>query len=89
MECLRNHGAEPKVKAVAVLIRWISQLTGRKVETVIKEIMYLPKNNVEHIMVVLCCKTSSIVALYKIMLYLPLVSTGVTWRTWVSELLGK
>jgi len=54
MEFQRNHGAEPKGKAVAVLIRWISQLTGREVEIVMKEIMYSPKNNIEHKMVVLC-----------------------------------
>lgn len=54
MEFQRNHGAEPKGKAVAVLSRWISQLRGRKVEIIMKEVIYPPKNSTEHKIVVLC-----------------------------------
>lgn len=79
MEFQRNHGAEPKGKAVAVLSRLISQLTGRKVEIIMKEIMYPPKNNIEHnngstVLV----KLHPLFYCIQCMLYLPVVSTVIT-----------
>lgn len=54
MEFQRNQGAETKRQAVAHLSKWSAQLTERKLENIMKEIMYPPKNNIEHLMVLLC-----------------------------------